>query len=206
MLAYKYDETTKEYLGTQEAQINPLEGGYLLPANCTFTTPPEEKTDKARVWVSDEWAYVDDFRSNYYKVDSNLDVSEITHLGDIEEGYIKVTKEFGNEIKANPNNYVIDNCSIREKTEEEKQAEEAERVNNLTMTPLDFIKVLESMGLSLAQITTFLDENLEIKTQLTYCNSVYCGVVKQFLPIEIGGVTITAQMVEQAFKQKNGVE
>ena len=79
-------------------------------------------------------------------------------------------------------------------------------VDNLTMTPLDFIKVLLSLNLTLEQINTFLDNNLEIKTQLTYCNNVYCGVVKTFVPITVAGVTITKEMVEQAFKDKNGVQ
>ena len=88
-------------------------------------------------------------------------------------------------------------------TPEEIAQMEQERVNNLTMTPLDFIKVLQSLGLTLEQINSFLDSNIEIKTQLLYCNHVYCGVVKQFLPIEIGGIEITAQMIEQIF---NGME
>lgn len=88
-----------------------------------------------------------------------------------------------------------------EKEEEEK---EKERINNLTMTPLDFIKVLEVFGLTLEQINEFLESRLDIKTQLTYCNLVYCGVVKTFLPIEIEGITITAEMVEAAFKAKEG--
>lgn len=89
-------------------------------------------------------------------------------------------------------------------TEEEKEEQERERVNNLTMTPLDFIKVLEDFGLSILQINDFLESNLNIKMQLTYCNSVYCGVVKSFLPITIEGVTITEEIIEQAFKAKNG--
>lgn len=88
-------------------------------------------------------------------------------------------------------------------TPEEIAQLEQERINNLSMTPLDFIKVLQSLGLSLEQINAFLDENIEIKTQLLYCNHVYCGVVKQFLPITIGGIEITAQMIEQIF---NGME
>lgn len=98
----------------------------------------------------------------------------------------------------------IDNNQFAD-TEEylaKKQQEEEDRVNNLTMTPLDFIKVLQSLGLSLAQITTFLDSNLEIKTQLQYCSNVYCGVVKQFLPITVDSVEITASAIEQAFKAK----
>ena len=87
--------------------------------------------------------------------------------------------------------------------EQEEEEKEKERINNLTMTPLDFIKVLEVFGLTLERINAFLESNLEIKIQLTYCSSVYCGVVKTFLPIEIDGITITAEMVEAAFIHKN---
>ena len=85
-----------------------------------------------------------------------------------------------------------------------KEKEEQERVNNLTMTPLDFIKVLETLGLTLVQINAFLESNLEIKMQLTYCNLVYCGVAKSFTPITVGELTITPEMIEAAFKAKNG--
>lgn len=87
------------------------------------------------------------------------------------------------------------------RTPEEIAELEQERINNLSMTPLDFIKVLQSLGLTLEQINSFLDSNIEIKTQLLYCNHVYCGVVKQFLPIEIGGIEITAEMIEQIFNE-----
>lgn len=89
-------------------------------------------------------------------------------------------------------------------TEEEQVQMEQERINNLTMTPLDFIGVFQSLGLTLEQINTFLENNLNIKMQLTYCNSVYCGVVKSFLPRTIEGITITPEMVESAFIAKNG--
>ena len=87
-----------------------------------------------------------------------------------------------------------------------KQQEEENRINHLTMTPLDFIKVLQSLGLSLEQINGYLDSNIEIKTQLQYCSDVYCGIVKQFLPIQVGDVNITSDLIEQAFKTKNGIE
>lgn len=89
-------------------------------------------------------------------------------------------------------------------TEEELEEQERERINMLTMTPLDFIGVLQAFGLTLEQINEFLESNLNIKMQLTYCNLVYCGVVKQFLPITINDITITETMVETAFKLKNG--
>lgn len=87
-------------------------------------------------------------------------------------------------------------------TPEEKEQMEQERINNLTMTALDFIGVLQSFGLTLEQINTYLENNLPVKMQLTYCQNVYCGVAKSFMPIEYEGITITAQMVEDAFKAK----
>lgn len=78
-------------------------------------------------------------------------------------------------------------------------------VDNLTMTALDFIGVLQSLGITLEQINTYLENNLPIKMQLTYCQNVYCGVVKQLCPLTVGSITITAEMVEQAFRAKNGI-
>ena len=89
-------------------------------------------------------------------------------------------------------------------TQAEKEQQKQERVNNLTMTPLDFIKVLQSFGLTLQKINEFLESNLDIKMQLTYCSNVYCGVVKSFLPMTIDEITITPEMAELAFKAKNG--
>ena len=87
-------------------------------------------------------------------------------------------------------------------TPEEKEEMEKERINNLTMTALDFIGVLQSFGLTLEQINTYLESNLPVKMQLTYCQNVYCGVAKSLMPITYEGITITAKMVEDAFKQK----
>ena len=87
-----------------------------------------------------------------------------------------------------------------------KAQEEQDKINHLTMTPLDFIKVLQSSGLTLEQINQYLESNLEIKMQLTYCSNVYCGIVKQFLPVTVGDITITNETVEQAFKTKTGME
>ena len=85
---------------------------------------------------------------------------------------------------------------------EETEEEKAERIANLTMTPLDFINFLVEAGLTLEQINTYLEANLSTKMQLTYCNFVYCGVVKALMPITIDDITITADMVESAFVSK----
>lgn len=88
--------------------------------------------------------------------------------------------------------------------ESEKTQKEQERINMLTMTALDFIGVLQQFGLTLEQINAYLEANLSVKMQLTYCQKVYCGVVKSLMPITFENVTITADMVEIAFRIKNG--
>ena len=94
-------------------------------------------------------------------------------------------------------------------TEEEKEQQEEEHINNLIMTALDFIGVLEKFGLDyVTEIKPFLDTHQELDKQLKYCQNVWCGVAKQVfaIPIKIGDITITSKMVEQAFKDKYNVK
>lgn len=79
-------------------------------------------------------------------------------------------------------------------------------VDGLTMTALDFVKVLKGMGVTSAELHTYLDKNPDLKDELTFCQNVYCGVVKALLPLTIGEITITESMVEKAFKMKNEIE
>lgn len=91
-------------------------------------------------------------------------------------------------------------------TSNEIAERETERVGELTMTALDFITFLRQCGLTLEQIRAYLSANIELDTQLTYCQNVYCKVARAIMPITLGDITITAEMVEQAFKRKNGEE
>lgn len=93
-------------------------------------------------------------------------------------------------------------------TEEEKEQQRQDEINNLTMTALDFIGVLEHFGLDYAtQIKPFLEAQPNLDKQLKYCQNVWCGVAKQIftVPITIGNITVTADMVEQAFIAKGNV-
>ena len=99
--------------------------------------------------------------------------------------------------------YLTEKCPM--KTEEEKQKEEQERIAKLTMTPLDFINFLVQSGLTLEQINSYLESNLSVKMQLTYCSDVYCGVACSLMPVTIGDITITQEMVIEAFKVKNNI-
>jgi hypothetical protein len=78
-------------------------------------------------------------------------------------------------------------------------------IDELTMTAWDFVNVLKTAGLTSDDILDFLNANPDIQLHLTCCQNVYCGVAKSLMPITYKGVTITADMVERAFKAKHGI-
>lgn len=63
MKIYRYDNETKEYIGAENAFIDPLETEkqkkdvYLIPANCTEIEPPEEKEGFKIKWDGETWGY-----------------------------------------------------------------------------------------------------------------------------------------------------
>lgn len=195
-----YSSHTEQQTTTEQIPVYDEETGEIISY---------EEQEKITDVLIEEWTLKPDYRKNFYKVDDNLNVLPIDTIGQ-QEGYYLVDKATGDLIKENPDKYKIFNGNVIAKTDEEysqEQAEkEAERINTLTMTALDFITFLEKAGLTLEQINAYLETNLAVKMQLTYCQNVYCGVAKSFMPITVGDLTITAEMVEQAFKAKNQIE
>ena len=76
MQVYKYDEQTKEYIGAEQALINPLESElqgkeiYLLPANATFEKP-NLQDGFASVWNGTQWENIEDNRGKEYWLDTD---------------------------------------------------------------------------------------------------------------------------------------
>lgn len=95
---------------------------------------------------------------------------------------------------------IIEDPTYQERQEQKEQ----DRINRLKMTPLDFIKLLKSTGLTKADIDTYLSANPDLDDELHYCQYVYCGIVRQLVPITYKDVTITDEMVVAAFLAKQG--
>ena len=76
MQVYKYDEKTKEYIGTEQALIDPLETElqgktiYLLPANATFENP-NLQDGFASVFDGTQWENIEDNRGKEYWLDTD---------------------------------------------------------------------------------------------------------------------------------------
>ena len=114
------------------------------------------------------------------------------------------TREVQQQTGTHTETQIVYEIVLNPNYEQDKAAKEQERINNLTMTPLDFIGVLQTFGLTLEQINTYLENNLAVKMQLTYCSNVYCGVAKSLMPVTFEDITITADMIERAFRAKYG--
>ena len=90
MIFYTYDEKTKEYTGTQNAFIDPLEtkkqgkNVYLVPANATDKKPLETKENQAVIFNGSEWEIIADYRNKTYYI--GTEQHEMKELGDLPKG------------------------------------------------------------------------------------------------------------------------
>ena len=90
MIFYVYDEKTKEYTGTQNAFIDPLEtkkqgkNVYLVPANATEKKPLETKENQAVIFNGSEWEIIADYRGKTYYI--GTEQHEMKELGDLPKG------------------------------------------------------------------------------------------------------------------------
>lgn len=89
MLVYTYDEDTKEFLGSEDAHLDPLETKnkgedvYLLPAFATFEKPLDKVDGKAIVFDDSTWKLVDDYRGKFTIKDNSIE--EIKTLDPVEK-------------------------------------------------------------------------------------------------------------------------
>ena len=90
MIFYTYDEKTKEYTGTQNAFIDPLEtkkqgkNVYLVPANSTNKKPLETKENQAVIFNGSEWEIIADYRNKTYYI--GTEQHEMKELGGLPKG------------------------------------------------------------------------------------------------------------------------
>lgn len=82
--AYVYDPITREFVGVARLDRDPLGGGFLLPANATYTRP-ELMDGKAAIYdsKSDKWTQITDLRGvEVYAIDGG-DPHIVEQLGDL---------------------------------------------------------------------------------------------------------------------------
>ena len=172
-MLYIYNEENGELFCSQ------VYDGGVVPENSTFEIPPNTQENETPVFKNGEWVIENDYRFTHKIINDSNKIEFIKEIGDIPEGWQLITNKQAQDI------------------------EEQKRVDNLTMTALDFINTIKQLGLTDEQVETYLNNNLAIKHQLQFCQNVYCGVAKSLMPIEFDNLTITAEMVETVFKLKH---
>ena len=94
MQVYKFDEQTKEYMGTEAAMLDPLESQqqgkeiYLLPANATFIAPALQE-GYVSVFKEGAWKNLEDNRGKEYWLPEDkygAPAREMKELGPLPEG------------------------------------------------------------------------------------------------------------------------
>ena len=114
----------------------------------------------------------------------------------------------GLEIKEAQEGYIIYDFELMtvEGKEEKEAQKERERLNRLTCTALDIVALVKTLGLTDTEILQYLQANPSVQLQLTLCQNVYCGVVRQLCPLKISDtVTLTDEMVVSFFKEKYNI-
>lgn len=88
--------------------------------------------------------------------------------------------------------------------EQEEAQKEYERVQNLKMTPLDFLKALEAFGITYETIKQIMDANPLVDREMRFCQNVYRKhpMITQFASI----YGITDEQLDYIFKKANGEE
>ena len=90
MIFYTYDEKTKEFTGTQNGFIDPLEtkkrgeNVYLFPRNATYQKPPKTEENQALIFNGDAWEIIADYRAKTYYI--GTEQHEMKELGELPNG------------------------------------------------------------------------------------------------------------------------
>ena len=129
----------------------------------------------------------------------------IAGASEVKDELIKLKARIPNSVIEETNvNYVLYNGSYL--TPEEVMLKEQDKINHLTMTALDFVTYIKKAGVSDEIILQYLQANPSVQLQLTLCQNVYCGVVRQLCPLKISNtVTLTDEMVVSFFKKKHNI-
>ena len=129
----------------------------------------------------------------------------IAGASEVKDELIKLKAKIPNSvIEETDTNYILYNGSYL--TPEEAALKEQDEINHLTMTALDFVTYIKKAGVSDEIILQYLQANPSMQLQLTLCQNVYCGVVRQLCPIKITEeLILTDEQVVDMFKDKHKI-
>lgn len=117
---------------------------------------------------------------------------------------IEISEELYNDFNADPDKYIWNGSEIVENPnyEEIKRQKERARLDMLSMTPLDFLKALNKIGIRYETVKQIMEANPEVEMEMKFCQNVYRGhpMINQFAT-QFG---VTSEQLDYMFKKANG--
>lgn len=210
MLAYRYNTDTKEFIGLQYAQKDPLRGGYLLPANCTFKEPPDKVDGYVQVYDlgNDIWQQVRDNRDHYEVREEDFTFDIVKYIGEAKEGYIFVADDVYINYLSDSDRYkIVDHQLIdiidTEEYKEIKRLKEEERIANLKCTKRVLVLMLEEIGKDyFKDILPLIEADRKAKLEWELC--VELERKNPLLNIIGAKLDISPEQIDLLFKYANG--
>ena len=140
----------------------------------------------------------------YYVEQDNKIVLFDTDRQRLENTMLFAPQYEGLEIQETAEGYTIVDFKLVtvEEAEQEAQAKEHERVMKLYMTPLDFLKALNKIGITYATVKQIMEANPEVEMEMKFCQNVYRGhpMIEQFAE-QFG---VSNEQLDYIFKKANG--
>lgn len=117
---------------------------------------------------------------------------------EVPQPYIEITEEENNSISADDKHiyFVVDGELI---AKSRANIEKKERIARMYMTPLDFIKCLETFNITYTQIKSLCDANEEVDKNLRLCANVFRG--NPLLDNLCGQFGVTPQQLDELFEK-----
>lgn len=111
--------------------------------------------------------------------------------------------EIDKEIFKNYQDYIFDgnHFTINPNLDEIKKREQQEEISKLYMTPLDFIKAIETLGITWTQIKELMQKYPDVEKELTMCQNVYRGNPLLDQMAKILDKNITSEVLDNLFIQ-----
>lgn len=102
---YIFDGNSGEFLEERDAFLSPIDGEPLLPANGTFSPPPDDTTTgMAAVFRDGEWHAVPDLRGKAAYDWSTALIRQITELGE-QQNLLPLDDATAEEYRAHPDHF-----------------------------------------------------------------------------------------------------
>lgn len=207
---YLYDDITKEYIGSRNADLDPEETKRqgknvpLVPAYATLIKPPVKEDLKTIIFKLNNWEIVDDFRG-LYMVNSDMQPQKVVDFGSLPKGYAVATEEQAQKILEDDLFYIVQDGKLIENPnyEEQKAAREKERISHLKCTKRVFVLMLEQMGLDyFEQIVPLIKANRQAELEWELC--VELERANPLLDLMGAQLGVTPEQIDNLFKYANG--